>query len=71
MIMLTKLDGTSILLNFDNVKYIESIPDTLIAFINGDSVIVKETLGDVADKATAAQGEVLRAAQQAPRRHLP
>ena len=63
MIMLTKLDGTLLLLNFDNVKYIEAIPDTLVAFVNGDSVIVKETLDEIAKKAIVAQGLVMRAAQ--------
>ena len=36
-----------ILLCFDNVKYIESAPDTLIFFTNGDSIIVREGLEEV------------------------
>ena len=44
MIMLTKLDRTRILVGFEAVKYIEETPDTLIRFLNGESLIVRETL---------------------------
>lgn len=47
MITLTKLDNKKILINLDAVKYLEPIPDTLILFINGESVIVKESLAEI------------------------
>ena len=47
MIILTRLDGTKILINTENVKYIECTPDTLITFVNGDSLFVKETFEDL------------------------
>lgn len=50
MIELTKLDSKSIILNLDLVKYIEAIPDTLVVFLNGDSIIVKESLDDIQRK---------------------
>ena len=44
MIILTKLDDSSFLVNLDSIKYIEAIPDSLISFLNGDTVLVKESL---------------------------
>lgn len=50
MILLTKMDNTTMLLNLDSVKYLESVPDTLIFFVNGDSLMVKESLDEVRQK---------------------
>ena len=47
MIMLTKLDSSPVLVNLETIKYIESTPDTLIRFVNGDTMIVRETLEDL------------------------
>ena len=47
MIIVTKLDNRKILVNLEAVKYLESIPDTLIFFTNGESVIVRESLEEV------------------------
>lgn len=47
MIMLTKLDNSRILLSLDNIKYVESTPDTLIFFINGESIMVRESLEEL------------------------
>lgn len=47
MILLTKLDNTRILINLETVKYAESVPDTVLRFLNGDSVIVRESLEQI------------------------
>lgn len=47
MILLTRLDKTKILVNLEVIKFIESTPDTLISFTNGDSVMVLESLDDI------------------------
>lgn len=47
MVLLTRLDGAKILINTENIKYVESTPDTLITFVNGDSLFVKETFDDL------------------------
>lgn len=44
MIIVTKLDGNKVLLNVDNIKYIEAHADTIVHYINGDTLIVKEKL---------------------------
>lgn len=47
MIQLTKLNDRKVLICLETVKYMEAIPDTLITFINGDSLVVKESLTDI------------------------
>jgi len=47
LIRLTKLDNSQILLSIDNVKYVESTPDTLVFFTNGEHLFVKETLDEL------------------------
>lgn len=47
MIILTKLDNTPVLINLEAIKYIEGIPDTIIFFLNGDSIIVKEKIEEI------------------------
>lgn len=44
MIMLTKLDNSPVLVNLETIKYIETTPDTLIRFVNGDTMMVRESL---------------------------
>jgi flagellar protein FlbD len=47
MILLTRLDNTKLLISLESVKYIESTPDTLITFVNGDTLMVRESLDDI------------------------
>ncbi len=49
MILLTKLDKQKVLVLIDSIKYVEATPDTLIRFINGDMLIVTESLQDVSN----------------------
>lgn len=47
MILLTKLDKTRILVSLETIKYIEETPDTLVRFLNGESLIVRESIEEV------------------------
>ncbi|RZA13403.1 MAG: endoflagellar protein [Proteobacteria bacterium] len=47
MILLTKLNHQKILINLETIKYIESVPDTLLFFTNGDSIMVLEDIETV------------------------
>ena len=53
MILLTRLDKSKVLVSLDNIKYIESAPDTLVRFINGDMLIVLESLEEIANLAAS------------------
>lgn len=58
MIVLTKLDNQKILVNLETVKYFEAVPDTLVFFTNGESLMVKESLEEVAEIAARYQARV-------------
>lgn len=67
MISLRKLDNSPVIVNLDSVKYIEAIPDTLIHFLNGDSVIVRENFAEVIQMATEFKAAILMGLrEQAP-----
>ncbi len=51
MITVTRLDKRVVVLNAELIKMIESTPDTIITLINGDSIIVRESLDDVVHRA--------------------
>lgn len=50
MLLLSKLDKTKVLIPLEAVKYIEETPDTLIRFLNGESVLVRESLSEIQAK---------------------
>ena len=62
MIIVTKLDNRKILLNLETVKYLESVPDTLISFVNGESLMVRESLEEVQQAVIQYQQNVLNQA---------
>jgi len=51
MITLTRLDKRVIVLNSELIKMLESTPDTIVTLINGDTVIVRESVEEVVAKA--------------------
>lgn len=58
MITVTRLDQRVVVLNADLIKMIESTPDTIITLLNGDTVVVRETLDEVIRRATDYQRQV-------------
>ena len=53
MIRLTKLNQDEIVLNAELIRYVERCPDTLITLLNGDTLMVRETLDEVVRRAVA------------------
>ena len=50
MIQLSRLNGGVIAINPDLVTWIEVTPDTTIEFLNGDRIMVRESLDEVMDR---------------------
>lgn len=50
MIQLTRMNGRVIAINPDLVIWIDVTPDTSIALLNGDHIMVRETLDEVIGK---------------------
>ena len=58
MITLTRLNERLVVLNADLIKMIEVTPDTIITLLNGDIVIVRESVDEVVRRAIEYQREV-------------
>ncbi len=51
MITVTRLNDQRLVLNAELIKTVESTPDTLITLINGDRMMVKESMEEIVRKA--------------------
>lgn len=51
MIRVTRLNNNAMVLNAELIKTVEQTPDTLITLINGERLMVKESLEDIVRKA--------------------
>lgn len=47
MITLTRLNGKKFVVNAELIRTVEANPDTTLTLINGDHLIVRETLEDI------------------------
>lgn len=43
MIRVSRLDGTGVLVNTDQITWIEFNPDTVISLANGEKILVRDT----------------------------
>lgn len=50
MIELTSLSGKPLLINPDQVRYLESVPDTIVCFVDGSRLPVRETFDEIKNK---------------------
>jgi flagellar protein FlbD len=59
VIRLTRLNGSSIALNSDLIKFVENAPDTVITLVNGEKMIVLETTVEVIQRVVDFRRSVL------------
>ena len=59
MIELTRLNGRPMVLNSDLIKTAEASPDTMLTLINGEKLIVRETIEEIEEKVTAYRARLL------------
>ena len=62
MVALTRLNGHRFFVNCDLIKYSEAAPDTVLALVNGEKLVVTETPEQVTQAILAYRAEVLRRA---------
>ncbi len=51
MITLTRLNGRRFVVNADLIRTVEENPDTTVTLVNGDHLIVKESMQEVVNRA--------------------
>ena len=67
MIRVTRLDGSSMVVNDDQIAWIDTHPDTVISMMNGDKLLVRETPDELVERTRqfrrtlATQGPLLLA----------
>ncbi len=59
MIRLTRLNGSSLAVNSDLVKFIENAPDTVLTLTTGEKIIVRESTEQVVERIIAFRRAVL------------
>ena len=65
MIELTRLNGTQMVLNSDQIKTAEASPDTMLTLIHGEKLIVRETIQEVMERVLDYRSRLLtRVARQ-------
>ena len=60
MIPVTRLDGSSMLLNIDLIVTIEQTPDTLVSLTTGDRVLVRESPDELVVRITRYKRDIAR-----------
>lgn len=50
MITVTRLSGKPMVVNVDLIRSVEENPDTTITLINGDHIIIRESMRDVVER---------------------
>ena len=67
MIPVTRLDGSTLIVNDDQIAWIDTHPDTMISMMNGDKLLVRETPDELVERSRqfrrtlASQGPLLLA----------
>ncbi|MFQ5429126.1 MAG: flagellar FlbD family protein [Phycisphaerae bacterium] len=51
MIVVTRLNQNELVVNAEQIKTVESTPDTMITLINGERLIVRESVSEVVKRA--------------------
>ncbi len=59
MIQLTRLNNSSITINSDLIKFVEQSPDTVITLLNGEKILVRESVEDILDRVVEFRRRVL------------
>ncbi|MEW5993973.1 MAG: flagellar FlbD family protein [Candidatus Zixiibacteriota bacterium] len=52
MIKVSRLDGSSLVLNADLIEFVEAIPETMVCLTTGKKIMVQETVDDVIRRVT-------------------
>lgn len=51
MIVVTRLNDRAVVVNAELIKMIEATPDTLVTLVNGDHLMVRESVEEVVSRA--------------------
>ena len=58
MITVTRLDKRVVVLNADLIKMLEATPDTIVTLLNGDTIVVRDSVEEIVRRAIDYQRQV-------------
>jgi flagellar protein FlbD len=64
MIRLTRLDGSSVIVNADLIETVEATPDTVLHLVNGNRYIVHESVDELVEQVMAFRSRILELGSQ-------
>jgi len=59
MIQLTRLNGQPLVINSDLIKLVENTPDAVISLVNGEKIVVRETVEQILERIVQFRRRVL------------
>lgn len=71
MIRVTRLDGTPMLVNVDQITWVEFTPDTVISLANGEKLLVRDAADDIVHRTHEFKRALLGAAPRDRRADAP
>ncbi|MBP1607342.1 MAG: Flagellar protein (FlbD) [Acidobacteria bacterium] len=71
MISVTRLDGTPMIVNADQITWIEFMPDTVISLANGDKLLVREAPETIVERVRDFKRFILYGGRRAVRGPVP
>lgn len=60
MIEVTRLNNTKLLINSDQIEFVEETPDTVISFLSGKKIIVKESRQEIQNLVILYRKKILK-----------
>ncbi len=60
MIEVTRLNNTKLLINADQIEFVEETPDTVISFLSGKKIIVKESRQEIQNLVILYRKKILK-----------
>jgi len=61
MIMVTRLDGSELVINAELIETVEATPDTVVTLTTGKRIIVQETVTQISQRTLAYRRAVIHA----------
>lgn len=58
MITVTRLDKRVVVLNADLIKMLEATPDTIVTLLNGDTIVVQDSVEEIVRRVIDYQRQV-------------
>ncbi|HEY7353650.1 MAG TPA: flagellar FlbD family protein [Terriglobales bacterium] len=59
VIYLTRLNNSQVTVNSDLIKFVEQSPDTVITLLNGEKILVQETVNEVVKRVMEFRRQIL------------